>query len=84
VTRPRKVTPAERAAIVAEYQDGVRVEAIAVAHCVSRALVSKLRRAAGVPARAEWTRAGSHIEAKRAAWHRRQELVRRRTWRMGQ
>jgi transposase-like protein len=83
VTRPRKVTPAERAAVVAEYQDGVRVEAIAVAHCVSRALVSKLRRAAGVCRPGPNGRAGSHIEAKRAAWHRRQELVRRRTWRMG-
>jgi hypothetical protein len=75
MTRRRRLMPAERAAIVADYQDGVRVEAIAVAHCVSTALASKLRRAAGVPARTEWTRTESHIEAKRAAWRRRQELV---------
>jgi hypothetical protein len=84
MTRRRKLTPAERAAIVGDYRDGVRVEAIAVTHCISTALVSKLRRAAGVPARTEWTRTGSYIEAKQAAWHRRQELVRRRTRRIGQ
>jgi hypothetical protein len=34
---------------VAEYQDGVRVDGTAVSHCVSRTLVSKLRRAARPP-----------------------------------
>jgi hypothetical protein len=78
MTRRRKLTPKERAAIVGDYQDGLKVEVIAVAHCVSRALVSQLRRAAGVPARTQWTRTVSHIEDKRAAWLRRQERVRSR------
>jgi hypothetical protein len=36
MTRRRKLKPKERAAIVGDYQVGLNVEVIAVAHCVSR------------------------------------------------
>jgi len=52
----RNLPPVEREMIVREYVDGLKVQAIAVNHEISETTVNNLRKAAGIPARTQWTR----------------------------